>query len=61
MESKNRWFCRTINAYYKNSTVKITRNELTEFLKIAKATFGLFEFSRGDPAEKHYYLIYLVL
>jgi hypothetical protein len=61
MESKEHWFCRTISAYDKNSSVKIMQNELTEFLKIAKSTFGLFEFSRGDPAMKYYFLIYLVL
>ena len=58
---KDHWFYRTISTWGKNSTVKLTQNELTEFLKIASSTFGVFGISTSDPADKSYFLIYLVL
>ena len=52
------WFCRAIKEAGKNnSSIKISQNELTEFLRIAKSTFRVF----ADIVRKDYYLIYLVL
>jgi len=55
------WFYRTISEYVKDSNVKVTQTELTEFLRIANATFGVFQVNTDDPAKKCYFLIYLVL
>ena len=51
------WFCRVIKEAGKNNSVNISQNELTEFLRIARSTFGVFH----DVVKKDYFLIYLVL
>jgi hypothetical protein len=52
------WFCRAIREAGKNnSIIKISQNELIEFLGIAKSTYGVF----ADIVRKDYFLIYLVL
>lgn len=52
------WFCRAIREAGKNnSIIKISQNELIEFLGIAKSTFGVF----ADIVRKDYFLIYIVL
>jgi hypothetical protein len=52
------WFCRAIREAGKNnSSTKISKNELIEFLRIAKSTYGVF----ADIVRKDYFLIYLVL
>lgn len=55
------WFYRTIREHGKDSNVKVTQSELTEFLRIANATFGVFQVNTNDPAKKCYFLIYLML
>jgi hypothetical protein len=61
MESMDHWFCRTIRECGKNNNVRITQNELKEFLSIARSTFGVFRVDTSGPAKKSYLLIYLVL
>jgi hypothetical protein len=61
MSNIDHWFHRTIRDYDKDSNIKVTQGELTEFLQIAKATFGVFQVDTNDPAKKYYFLIYLVL
>jgi hypothetical protein len=61
MESMDHWFCRTIRECGKNNNVRITQNELKEFLSIARSTFGVFRVDTSGPTKKHYLLIYLVL
>jgi hypothetical protein len=57
-EAVNRsWFCRVIKEAGKNNSVSINQYELTEFLRIARSTFGVFH----DVVKKDYFLIYLVL
>jgi hypothetical protein len=51
------WFCRVIKEAGKNNSVNISQNELTEFLRIARSTFGVFH----DVVTNDYFLIYLVL
>lgn len=51
------WFCRVIKEAGKNNSVNISQNELTEFLRIARSTFGVFQ----DVVTNDYFLIYLVL
>ena len=52
------WFCRAIREAGKNnSSTKISKNELIEFLRIAKSTYRVF----ADIVRKDYFLIYLVL
>jgi hypothetical protein len=51
----NYWFCRTIREVDKKS-VKISQNELAEFISVAKSTFGVFV----DIVRKDYFLIYLL-
>jgi hypothetical protein len=52
------WFCRAIREAGKNnSSIKISQNELIEFLSIAKSSFGVF----ADIVRKDYFLIYFVL
>ena len=61
MESMDHWLCRTIRECDKNNNIKITQDEETEFLSIARSTFGVFRVNTSDPAKKLYLLIYLVL
>jgi hypothetical protein len=61
MANIDHWFHRTIREYDNDSNVKVTHNELSEFLRIAKATFGIFQIDTNDPDKKYYFLIYLVL
>lgn len=61
MANIDHWFHRTIRDYDEDSDVKVTQGEPTEFLQIAKATFGVFQVDTNDPAKKYYFLIYLVL
>jgi hypothetical protein len=55
------WSCRAIKERSKNDNIKITQEELKEFLRITKSTFGVFQIDRNDPLEKRYLLLYLVL
>ncbi len=61
MANINHWFHRTIREHDEDTNVKVTQSELTEFLRIAKATFGIFQVDTNDPTKKYYFLIYLVL
>lgn len=56
-EAMDHWFCRVIRECDKNENVKITQNELAEFLRLARSTFGVFQVG----TKKYYWLIYLVL
>jgi hypothetical protein len=60
-DAMDHWFCRVIRECDKNENVKITQNELAEFLRLARSTFGVFQVGTSDPAKKHYWLIYLAL
>ena len=49
------------NMQIKNDNIKITQEEIKEFLRITKSTFGVFQIDKNDPLEKRYLLLYLVL
>lgn len=55
------WSCRAIKERSKNDNIKITQEEIKEFLRITKSTFGVFQIDKNDPLEKRYLLLYLVL
>jgi len=55
------WSCRAIKEHSKNDNIKITQDEIKEFLRITKSTFGVFQIDKNDPSEKRYLLLYLVL
>lgn len=62
-ESMDHWFCRAIRecAKVNLNNIKITQNELTEFLSIARSTFGVFRVDSCDSVKAQHLLIYLVL
>jgi hypothetical protein len=62
-ESRDHWFCRAIRecAKVNINSIKITQNELTEFLSIARSTFGVFRVDSCDSMRAQHLLIYLVL
>jgi hypothetical protein len=55
------WSCRAIKERGKNDYIKITQEELKEFLRVTKSTFGVFQIDRNDPIKNGYLLLYLVL
>ena len=55
------WSCRAIKEHSKNDNIKITQEEIKEFLRITKSTFGVFQIDKKDLSEKRYLLLYLVL
>lgn len=61
LENNDHWFCRIIRECDNDNNIKITQSELAEFLRIARSTFGVFQFGTRDPAKKQYLLIYLIL
>jgi hypothetical protein len=62
-ESRDHWFCRAIRecAKVNINRIKITQNELTEFLSITRSTFGVFRVDSCDSMRTQHLLIYLVL
>jgi hypothetical protein len=60
-EYGDHWSCRAIKERGKNDYIKITQEELKEFLRVTKSTFGVFQIDRNDPLKNGYLLLYLVL
>jgi hypothetical protein len=56
---KTRWFSRAIEDIDSSDKLKITRNELKDFLSLARSTFGVFRIKLSDPRAKYYFLIYV--
>ena len=56
---KTQWFSRAIRDIGNSDKLKITRNELNDFLRLARSTFGAFRIKASDPGAKYYFLIYI--
>lgn len=56
---KDSWYCRAIKEHGKRDKIKITHEELKDFLKMARSTFGPFRIRMSDSATKAYLLMYL--
>lgn len=57
VENEKNWACRVIKEEGSIKTIKINKYELTDFVKIAKATFGVFQVQLDDGGDKRYFLI----
>ncbi len=58
---KTQWFSRAIRDIGNSDKLKITRNELNDFLSLARSTFGVFRIKVSDPGAKYYFLIYVAM
>jgi len=62
IEQEKNWVYRLVKEGGKGTTkiIKINKNEFTDFVNIAKATFGAFKFQLDDDARsKRYFLIFV--
>ena len=62
IEQEKNWVYRLVKEGGKGDTkiIKINKNEFTDFVNIAKATFGAFKFQLDDDARsKRYFLIFV--
>jgi hypothetical protein len=60
VEKEKNWADRVIKEEGAIKMIKINKNELTDFVNNAKATFGAFEV-QSDDGDKHYFLISIKL
>jgi hypothetical protein len=61
---KDHWFSRALKDFGSSGSsdkLKITKNELKDFLSTARSTFGVFRTNASDPGTKYYFLIYVAI
>lgn len=58
---RSHWSWRAIIQHSNSDKIKLTREELKDFLSIAGSTFAVFGVSMSDPIRKQYFLMYLLI
>ena len=60
-DNKTHWFWRAIKQYSNRDKIKLTREELKDFLSMARSTSAVFRSSSRETGKKWYFLMYLSL
>ena len=60
-DNKTHWFWRAIKQYIDRDKIKLTREELRDFLSMARSTFAVFRLSKQETGTKWYFLMFLSL